>query len=238
VGLFSRIKGAVSSKASAALDRAIDPARELDLTIANLEEGRRRALEELLSYKTGAKTTEQELARHVDRARQLGERAMIAVRAGDDPLARECLREQKAAEAEIAKVTRDRDELARHAIELNRSRKQLETRLKILKLKKGTLATQLASARGGKDPLHDDELFDKLAVAEERIDADADLAEVDASLAGESAADAELDRRLAAAAAAAELAPVGDADPQQQLKDQMKAEADARPASLPPKPTH
>ena len=53
----------------------------------------------------------------------------------------------------------DRDEIAGHAIELNRSRKMLETKLQALKLRKGTLSTQLAVARSA------DEIRDRSARA-------------------------------------------------------------------------
>ena len=55
MGIFSRIKGGISSKANGALDRAIDPEKELDMAILELEEGRKKAMAELLSYKTTAK---------------------------------------------------------------------------------------------------------------------------------------------------------------------------------------
>ena len=44
MGIFSKIKGGISSKANAALDKAIDPEKELDMAILELEEGRKKAL--------------------------------------------------------------------------------------------------------------------------------------------------------------------------------------------------
>ncbi len=55
MGIFSKIKGGISGKANAALDKAIDPEKELDMAILELEEGRKKAMAELLSYKTTAK---------------------------------------------------------------------------------------------------------------------------------------------------------------------------------------
>jgi phage shock protein A len=188
MGIFRKLKGAISSKAEAALDRAIDPAKELDLTIAELEAGRKAAIEELLSYKAGAKAMATDLEARAARVEVLEQRAMQAVRAGDDELARRCLREKAEAEAELTKATRDRDELASHALKLNASRKQLETRLQVLKLKKGTLATQLAAARGKGDPLRDQALFDKLDAAAAAIDDDAARAEAEAELGGDALA--------------------------------------------------
>ena len=56
------------------------------------------------------------------------------------------LREKKATEAEAARIERDKHEAASYAIQLNKSRKEFETKLQIMKLRKGTLATQIKAA--------------------------------------------------------------------------------------------
>ena len=190
MGLFSRMKKGVKAKANAVVDKMIDPERELEMAILELEEQRKKALEELLSYKATAKQMEQEMARATDQAAAWEKRAVEAVKAGDDDLARKALAEKKRCQLEAARIRRDRDEAAGYAIELNRSRKQADTKLQILKLKKGTMATQIAAARSGSSsPFgHDDEVWDKFARAEEKIEDAAIQAEVDAALDGEDAA--------------------------------------------------
>ena len=61
MGIFSRIKNGISSKANSALDKAIDPAKEVDMTILELEEGRKKALQELITYKATAKTLDADM---------------------------------------------------------------------------------------------------------------------------------------------------------------------------------
>ena len=68
MGIFSKIKGGISSKANAALDKAISPEKELEMAIAELEEGRKKALAELVSYKATAKQLEQEMEKHRTKA--------------------------------------------------------------------------------------------------------------------------------------------------------------------------
>src|SRR5689334_18082177 len=186
MGIFSKIKNGISSKANAALDKAIDPEKELDMAIMELEEGRKKAMAELLSYKTTAKTLEQDLEKHRAKAAEWERRAMLAVKAGDDDAAKTALREKKAAEAEAAKIERDKHEAASYAIQLNKSRKEFETKLQMLKLRKGTLATQLASARsGGGDVFgNDSSVWDRFKAAEDRIDQEAIESEVDAAMRG------------------------------------------------------
>ncbi len=199
MGIFSRMKRAIKSKANAAIDKAVDPAKELEMAILELEEQRKAAYKELLGFKTTAKQMEQEIERTQTRMGDLEKKAMVAVKAGDDALAKQCLKERNLAAAELDKIKRDRDEAAGCAIELNKSRKQVEARLQILKLKKGTMATQLAAARSGKDAVFGDsqELFDRMQQAGDKIDDDAVMAEVQAAMDGDDAGTAGLEAQIA-----------------------------------------
>jgi phage shock protein A len=200
MGIFSRMKKGISSKANAALDKAIDPEKELDMAILELEEQRKKALQELISYKATAKQMEQDIAKHQAKAEDWEKRAIIAVKAGNDDAAKLALKEKKQAQIEVIKITRDRDEAASYAIQLNKSRKEFETKLQILKLRKGTLATQIAAARSGGDVFGNDQtVWDKFQRAEDRIDAEAIETEVDASMRGEELAAADFDQKLMAA---------------------------------------
>ena len=64
MGIFGKIKNSISSKANSALDKAIDPEKELDMAIMELEEGRKKALQELISYRATAKTLEADMERY------------------------------------------------------------------------------------------------------------------------------------------------------------------------------
>jgi len=202
MGIFGRMKRGIKSKANAAVDKAIDPARELEMTILELEEQKKSALEELVSYKATAKVIERDIETQEEKGKNWEKRAMIAVKQGDDDLAKQCLKERGYCLTEVAKMRADRDEAASYAIQLNQSRKKVETQLQILKLKKGTLATQLAAARSGTgNPFgHSNEVFEKMDRAEERIESDAIEAEVSAALEGEHLEN-DIDAKLLAAGA-------------------------------------
>jgi len=222
MGIFSRFKRSVSSKANAVVDKAISPEKELELAIFELDKQRKVALQELLSYRTSTKQMEQEIAKHEEQAKEWEEKARRAVAAGEDELATKCLGRRREAMTALGQARNDRDEAAGYAIELNRSRKQVEARLKVLKLKKGTMASQIAAARsGGKSLGVDGELFEKLERAEEAIDEEAIRAEVDAELSGDD--DRELDAALAALPAPAEETDRAD-DPLAALKAKMAEE--------------
>ena len=230
MGIFSRIKGGISSKAGAAVDRAIDPAKELDMAILELEDGRKKAIAELISYKTTAKQLDTEVEKHRGKAVEWERRAVLAIKAGDDDAAKIALREKRAAEAEAIKIERDKHEAASYAIQLNKSRKEFETKLQMLKMRKGTLATQIAVARsaGGDAFGNDTSVWDRFAAAEERIDAEAIATEVDAAMRGEEEAiKAGFDAKLAVVAGPAALAAPED-DALAKLKDKMAEQKAAK----------
>lgn len=230
MGIFSRIKNGISSKANSALDKAIDPEKELEMAILELEEGRKKALQELVSYKATAKQLDNDIEKYRTKAAEWEKRAMLAVKAGDDEAAKTALREKKAAEQEAEKIEHDKHEAASYAIQLNKSRKEFETKLQMLKLRKGTLATQIAAARsaGGDAFGNDSSVWDKFQRAEERIDQEAIETEVDAAMRGEEA-DAQLfDAKLAALPAAA----ADSDDALAKLKEKMAADKLARQKAL------
>jgi phage shock protein A len=187
-------------------------------------------MQELLSYKTTAKQLDQEIEKYKTKAGQWEKRAMIALRAGVEEAAREALRQKKAADVEVAKITHDKHEAASYAIQLNKSRKEFETKLQMLKLRKGTLATQIASARSANGDAfgNDSSVWDKFARAEERIDQEAIETEVDAAMRGEEADALMFDAKLAAL-------PASAADPDDalaKLKAKMLADKEAKQKQL------
>jgi phage shock protein A len=234
MGIFGRIKSGISSKANAALDKAIDPARELEIAIAELEDGRKKALAELVAYKTTAKQLDIDMEKHRVKAAEWERRAMLAIKAGDDDAAKIALREKRSTEAEAARIERDKHEAASYAIQLNKSRKEFETKLQMLKMRKGTLATQIAAARspGGDAFGNDSSVWDRFKSAEDRIDSEAIATEVDAALRGEEAAEASaFDAKLAAVAGPAGLLADPD-DALTKLKDKMAEQKAAKQKQL------
>nr|HEX4317201.1 PspA/IM30 family protein [Kofleriaceae bacterium] len=235
MGIFNRIKTGIASKANAAIDKSIDPAKELEMAILELEDGRKKALAELVSYKATAKNLDNDLEKFKAKAAEWERRAMLAVKAGDDDAARIALKEKKAAETEYAKIERDKHEAASYAIQLNKSRKEFETKLSIMKMRKGTLATQIAAARapGGDAFGNDSSVWDKFRAAEDRIDQEVIESEVDAAMRGDDA-DARLLAGKIDAAAAALPAATSDAgdDPLIALKAKVEADRAAKQKQL------
>lgn len=226
MGIIKKVKGAMSSKANAALDKMIDPAKEFDLVLLDLEAQRTIAIKELLAYKASAKMMEQGLDEQKTRASAWEKRAMIAVKKGHDEAAKECLQRKKECELELVKIKRDQNEAAGYAAQLNNSRKELDTKLKMLKLRKGTIAAQLAASRSGAGDAfaQSNELFDKLEEAERRIDDEIIEQQALAELDGEQEANAALESAMLKAASQAGEQPEGSKDSLAELKAKMNAD--------------
>lgn len=224
MGFFSKLSRAIKSKANSAIDSAISPEKEVDMMIEELEDQRKVAISELITYKATAKQMDQDIAKYEAKSVEWERRAVVAVKAGDDEMAKTALREKKMCDTEVEKITRDKMEAASYAIELNKSRKQFDTKLKMLKMKKNTLATQLAVARSGSTNAfgHDDDVWERFERAEDAIESEAIAAEVDAAMEGEELYESEFDAKLLAAGG--DLDEVGTAsaeDPLLALKAKM-----------------
>jgi phage shock protein A len=177
-----------------------------------------------------------DLEKYKAKAAEWERRAMVAVKAGDDDAAKTALREKKAAEGEYVKILRDKNEAQSYAVQLNKSRKEFETKLQLLKMRKGTLATQIAANRspGGDAFGNDTSVWDKFKSAEDRIDAEVIESEVDAAMRGEDGGALELEAKiLAASKKDDQLAlPTGPEDALAMLKAKMATDKAAKQKSL------
>jgi phage shock protein A len=201
------------------------------MAIVELEDGRKKALTELVSYKATVKQLDADLEKHKAKVTEWERRAMVAIKAGDDEAAKLALREKRAVEAEAVKIEHDKQEAQSYALQLNKSRKEFETKLQMLKMRKGTLATQLAAARapGGDAFGNDSSVWDRFQAAEDRIDSEAIATEVDAAMRGEELDAQAFDRKLAALAGPAGLADGADGDDAlAKLKDKMAEQKAAK----------
>ena len=157
-----------------------DPAKEIALLISKVEEGMKSCTQELITYKANEKLLGQRQQELADKIQSWEKKAMDAVRAGDDELAKEALKEKGWAETEIRSVRAERNEQARIAADMLRSRRRLVQQLESLKIRQGTLAQNIALGRGESTFDKSKGQFEKFEQAENKIEDQAALIEVDA----------------------------------------------------------
>ena len=163
-------------------ERGGDPRKEVELLISELEGNRETAMKELLSFKTSVIKMESDVSELQKKSETWEKRAMLALKKGDEELAKTCLKEKKSTDQKISSIEKDMAESARYASDLNESRKEFEKRLRILKLKKGTLVTQIGKARG-KDAFDLSRLEGILESAEEEVESSIAISEATLELA-------------------------------------------------------
>ncbi len=184
MGLLGRIADVLKQQANDLIDSGTSAQAQVEGLIRECKEHLISATAELLSYKATEKRLGQRSSELAGQALSWRQRAETAVRAGDDDLAREALREERRVSGEHAQVEKERREMGGYAAELLRGRRALAQRIQELELRRGTLANNLAAAKaGGASPLAaQGSAWDAMDRAEARIADDAALAEVDAML--------------------------------------------------------
>ncbi len=149
MGIFDRMGRVIRSNFNALADAIDDPRKSTEQTLAEMRDQVKAAREEVVR----SVAAEKQLRRKTDElgaeAEKWSERAELAVKHGDDELARAAL-EQK------ARVTRDRDraeglraEQRQNALEMKAELERMEAKVAELTAKKGTLVAQAQQARSG-----------------------------------------------------------------------------------------
>ena len=139
-------------------------------TIEELKAARRTATAELISFKAGQKLAAARADELAAKAAEWQARAESALRAGDEPLAREALVRRGETIAELARVRADTDEQGRIAAALLRGRREVDAKLAQLEARQGTIAAGLAAGQGATPLQAEGPAWDRLADAERRLD--------------------------------------------------------------------
>ena len=95
MGLLSRFVAVVRANLNALLNRAEDPSKMLEQTLLDLEGAYRKAKDQVARSVADQKRLEKSLQDQRNEAAKWGERALLAVRKGDDTLARESLQRKQ-----------------------------------------------------------------------------------------------------------------------------------------------
>jgi phage shock protein A len=149
MGIFDRMGRVISSNVNGVLDRAEDPKKLLDLNITEMEEQLKRGQEEVISAVAAEKQLKKKAEELLADQARWDKRAELALKSGDEALAREALKQKKrvtgeAAAAEEARVAQ-RDAALTMKAELERMREKVAE----IKMKKGTIATRAVQAQAG-----------------------------------------------------------------------------------------
>jgi len=149
MGIFDRAKRAISSNVNSMLDKAEDPRKMVELTLDEMKEQIGRARQDVIA----AVAAEKQLRKQCDELKsqqdKWEQRAILAVKAGDDALAREALKQKARLGEELAATEKRREEQLALAYKMRDDLSKMERRHQELSAKKGTIAAKAEIGRAG-----------------------------------------------------------------------------------------
>jgi len=147
VGIFTRLNRVIKSNLNSLVEHAEDPEKLIGQTVLDMETEVRTAKKELISTLGTAKRLVKKAKEHEEEAASWEQKAVLALREGDDELAREALR-RKARALSLASDAQSQALQAEGTAEKMKSTlDNVDRKIEDLKSRKGTLAAQVKRAR-------------------------------------------------------------------------------------------
>jgi phage shock protein A len=149
MGIFDRMGKVIQSNLNALLDKAEDDRKLVELNFDEMDEqiksGHKEVVAAMAAEKQLTKKTE-ELRADVQR---WDNRAELALKSGDEALAREALKQKKRTSGELEAADRARAEQQAAALKMKEDLERMRQKLTELKMKRGTLVARANQARSG-----------------------------------------------------------------------------------------
>jgi phage shock protein A len=149
MGIFDRMGKVLSSNVNALLDKAEDDKKLLELTVEEMDEQLKRARQEVI----GAVAAEKQLRKKVEElaaeAEKWDKRAELALKTGDEALAREALKQKRRVIAESEAAEKARQEARNNALDMKDELDRMEKKIEEVKMRKNTIAARAQQAKAG-----------------------------------------------------------------------------------------
>lgn len=149
MGIFDRMGKVISSNMNALLDKAEDDDKLVSLNVDEMGEQLKEGRKDVIA----AVAAEKQLAKKVDDLKAETEkwekRAELALKTGDEALAREALKQKKRTTTEAEAAERARVEQRDTALRMKSELTRMEQKLEEIKLRKGSIAARAKQAKGG-----------------------------------------------------------------------------------------
>jgi phage shock protein A len=149
MGIFDRMGRVISSNVNSLLDKAEDQKKLLSLNIEEMDEQIKRAQREVVA----AVAAEKQLRKKCDDLsadrEKWDKRAELALKSGDEALAREALKQKKRVTSELEHAENARVEQRNAALNMKTEFERMKEKLAEIKMKKGTLEARATKAAAG-----------------------------------------------------------------------------------------
>jgi phage shock protein A len=149
MGIFDRMGKVISSNVNSLLDRAEDDKKLLELNLDEMDEQLQRGRQDVISAVAAQKQLRKKAGELTADSERWDKRAELALKSGDEPLAREALKQKKRVASEAASAERACTEQHQLALKMRDELDRMEQKLKELKMRKGTIAARADQAKSG-----------------------------------------------------------------------------------------
>ncbi len=207
MGIFDRMGKVISSNVNALLDKAEDPRKSVELAIDEMTQSLRDAKQEIVEA-LGNQKRLGGAAEALDKdIKKWEQRAELALKSNDEPLAREALKQKKRLTTERDRAEGVQAEQRGIVLTMKREMERMESKLGDMKARKTTVAAELTRAkRAAADPTATHAAggaaFEKFRELENKIEQKraegSAYSEVEEALRDGRSSDADLESRFAA----------------------------------------
>lgn len=147
MGIFSRFNRVLKSNINNLMDKAEDPAKLINQTVVEMEAELKNARRELVQTLGTAKRLDKKRAEYEEEVGRWEDKAVLALKAGDEELAREALRMKARSQKQAEETARQAAGQDRAARQMQDTLEEIERKIEDLKARKGTLAARVRQAR-------------------------------------------------------------------------------------------
>ncbi len=147
MAIFDRFNRVLKANLNSLVDRAEDPGKLLDQTVIDMESELKRARQDLVTQLGTAKRLEKKVGEAQEEVTGWENKAVLALRAGDEDLAREALKMKQKAKQGAENARKQADSASASATQLQSTLETIEAKIEDLKARKTTLAAQVRRAR-------------------------------------------------------------------------------------------
>ena len=149
MGIFSRLNAVLQSNVGAALDKAEDPEKMIAQTVREMEDEVKNARKEIVTQLGTAKRLDKKKDELLAEAKGWEDKAVLALRQGDDDLAREALKRKQRSERDAAETEKQASAAAGAVDEMKDTLEKVERKIEEIKARKTSLASSVRRARDG-----------------------------------------------------------------------------------------
>lgn len=197
MSILGRLSNLIKSNVNDVIDSMQDPAKEIDQMIRDMEESARQARGEVAQCLAEEKRAAKRVEALAAEGKTWEERAMTAVKAGDDALAKEALKRKAEKEADKLEAEKTLQEQQVYVDQLTSGLKALDARVRDVKLRQGTLREKArAQKKGGGAVSTKTSAFDEFDRMSNKIDAIEAHSTLDDELSGRTPESVEAERKL------------------------------------------